>query len=70
MNTPTNIPLPEAMRRGVAGLEQNGYRVVRVAPNGPGPDAGATAYLSKRTSTGLRLAQVELKPDGTVETHR
>jgi len=70
MNTPTNIPLPEAMRKGVAKLERNGFRVVRVAPNGPDPSLGFTAFLSKRLRTGLRLAQVELKPDGTVDTHQ
>ena len=70
MNTPTNIPLPDALRKGVAKLERHGFRVVRVAPNGPDPQTGVTAFLSKRLRTGLRLAQVELKPDGTVATHR
>ncbi|MBN8457306.1 MAG: hypothetical protein J0M04_05640 [Verrucomicrobia bacterium] len=70
MNTPTNIPLPEPMRTGVAKLERNGFRVVRVAPNGPDPESGFTAYLSKRTRTGLLLAQVELDRNGGVTTHR
>ncbi len=70
MNTPTSIPLPEAMRKGVSKLERNGFRVVRVAPNGHEPDSGFTAFLSKRTSTGLRLAQVEMESNGTVKNHQ
>jgi hypothetical protein len=70
MNTPTNIPLPEPMRSGVAKLERHGFRVVRVAPNGPEPDSGFTAYLCKRTPTGLRLAQVEIDASGNVITHQ
>ena len=69
MHTPSNIPLPEAMRQGVAKLERNGFRVVRVAPNGPDPKLGFTAYLSKQLRTGLRLAQVELQSDGTIKTN-
>ena len=69
MNTPTNIPLPEAMRKGVSKLERNGFRVVRVAPNGHDPSLGFTAFLCKRLRTGLRLAQVELEADGTVKNH-
>ena len=70
MNTPTNIPLPEPMRSGVAKLERNGFRVVRVAPNGPEPDSGFTAYLSKRLRTGLRLAQVEMDASGNIITNQ
>jgi hypothetical protein len=70
MNTPDKLPLPEALCKGIAKLERNGFRVVRVVPNGPEPDSGVTAFLSKRTSTGLRLAQVELESSGTVKTHQ
>lgn len=70
MNTPTSIPLPEPMRSNVAKLERNGFRVVRVAPNGPDPESGVTAYLCKRLRTGLRLAQVELDSEGKVVTHQ
>jgi len=70
MNTPTSIPLPEPMRSNVAKLERNGFRVVRVAPNGPDPESGVTAYLCKRLRTGLRLAQVELDAEGKVVTHQ
>jgi hypothetical protein len=70
MNTPTNIPLPEPMRTGVAKLERNGFRVVRVAPNGPDPSSGFTAYLSKRTRTGLLLAQVGMDSEGNITTNR
>jgi hypothetical protein len=70
MNTPTNIPLPEAMRKGVSKLERNGFRVVRVAPNGPDPSLGFTAFLSKRLRTGLRLAQVEMDSSGNIITHQ
>ena len=58
------------MRSNVAKLERNGFRVVRVSPNGPDPEAGITAYLCKRLRTGLRLAQVELDAVGNVITHR
>ena len=70
MNTPTNIPLPEAMRKGVAKLERNGFRVVRVAPNGPDPSLGFTAFLSKQLRTGLRLAQVEMDASGIIITNQ
>jgi hypothetical protein len=70
MNTPTNIPLPEPMRSGVAKLERNGFRVVRVAPNGPDPSLGFTAYLSKQLRNGLRLVQVELDASGNVITRQ
>jgi hypothetical protein len=70
MNTPTNIPLPEAMRKGVSKLERNGFRVVRVAPNGPDPSLGFTAFLSKRLHTGLRLAQVEMDASGNIITNQ
>ena len=70
MNTPTSIPLPEAMRKGVAKLERNGFRVVRVAPNGPDPSHGFTAFMSKRTRTGLLLAQVGMDYKGNITTNR
>jgi len=70
MNTPTNIPLPEAMRKGVAKLERNGFRVVRVAPNGHDPESGFTAFLSKRLRTGLHLAQVEMDASGNIITNQ
>jgi hypothetical protein len=70
MNTPTNIPLPDAMRQGVAKLERNGFRVVRVAPNGPDPSHGFTAFMCKRTRTGLLLAQVGMDSNGNITTNR
>ena len=70
MHTPTNIPLPEPMRSGVAKLERNGFRVVRVAPKGPDPASGFTAFMSKRTRTGLLLAQVGMDSEGNITTNR
>jgi hypothetical protein len=66
----TNTKLPAAMNAAIDKLERNGFRVVRIAPNGPDPSLGVTAYLSKRLRIGLRLAQVELDADGQVNTHR
>ena len=62
--------LPAAFHKGASKLETYGFRVVRIAPNGPDPELGYTAYLSKRLRTGLRLAQVELDANGEVQIHR
>lgn len=62
--------LPPALREGIAKLERNGFRVVRIVPTPPEHGGGYVAYLSKRTKTGLRLAQVEIDDTGTVTTHR
>ena len=60
--------LPPALNEAISKLERSGFRVVRVAPNPPEDGGGFTAFLSKRTSTGLRLAQVEIDAAGNVTT--
>ena len=62
--------IPDALLEAASKLESDGYRSVRVAPNGQDPELGYTVYLRKRLRTGLRLAQVEMDGDGNITTHR
>ena len=62
--------IPDALLEAASKLESDGYRFVRVAPNGPDPELGYTVYLCKRLRTGLRLAQVELDANGEILIHR
>ena len=64
----TNIP--DALLEAASKLETNGFRYVRIAPNGPDPELGYTVYLCKRVRTGLRLAQVEMDGNGNILIHR
>ena len=66
----TNTTPPAALNAAITKLERNGFRVVRIAPNGEEAGGGFTAYLSKRLRTGLRLAQVEIDDAGQVTVHR
>lgn len=58
--------IPDAVLKAASKLETNGFRYVRIAPNGPDPDLGYTVYLCKRLKTGLRLAQVEVDTEGNL----
>ena len=62
--------LPPALNEAINKLERTGFRVVRVVPTPPEHGGGYVTYLSKRTATGLRLAQVEIDDAGNVTTHR
>jgi hypothetical protein len=62
--------IPDALLEAASKLETDGYRFVRIAPNGPDPELGYTVYLCKRLRTGLRLAQVEMDANGEILTHR
>ena len=64
----TNIP--DALLEAASKLETNGFRYVRIAPNGPDPELGYSVYLCKRVRTGLRLAQVEMDGNGNILIHR
>lgn len=66
MNMIDKLPLPEALRKSLKRLECNGFRVVRVVPNWPDLESGVTAFLCKRTPTGLLLAQAEVNADGSI----
>jgi len=65
----TNIPA--AVLKAASRIETNGFRWVRIAPNGPDPEVvGYTVYLCKRLKTGLRLTQVEVDTEGNLILNR
>lgn len=69
--TPTNDneQLPRALRDGIAKFERRGFRLVRVLPNEADGSCGYTAFLSRRTGTGMRLAQIESDASGEITSH-
>jgi len=60
--------IPDAVLEGAAKLETNGFRYVRIAPNGTDRQLGYTIYLCKQIPTGMRVPQVKVDADGEVIT--
>lgn len=60
---------PSAFDAAINRLETRGYRLVRLVPTPPEHGGGATAFMSRRTRLGLRLAQVEQDGAGRVTVH-
>ena len=65
---PTNnlMNIPDAVLDAASKLEGDGFRFVRIIPKGAEVSLGFTVHLCKRIKTGLRIAKVDLDPNGNL----